>query len=30
VKTLLTVGEIGCSGVILGWLYLYRKRAGNA
>jgi len=30
VKTLLTIGEIGCSGVILGWLYLRRKRAGNA
>jgi len=30
VKTLLTLGEIGCSGIILGWLYLRRKRADNA
>ena len=28
VRIVLNLGELGCSAVVLGWLYLSRKRAG--
>jgi uncharacterized membrane protein YbhN (UPF0104 family) len=29
VRIVLNLGELGCSAVVLGWLYLSRKRAGD-